>query len=60
MKTKFRLEIIENWKKHAKLHELLPEDIKNSGPDNVQDYFLLLDADDSYKNIRDGLRQVKN
>ena len=57
VKTEFRLEIVQTWKKHIRLQELLPNDIKNSGPDNVQDYFLLLDTT-GYKEIRDGLRQV--
>ena len=58
VKTEFRTEVIQQWKKNTRLSELLPEDIKNSGPDNVQDYFLFLDNDGSYKEIRDGLRQV--
>ena len=49
-----RIELIELWKKHMKLNDLLPEEIKTSGPDNLQDFFLFFE--EPYLTIRDGIR----
>ena len=53
-----RQESIQLWKKDLALNMLLPEEIRNSAPDNIRDFYLFLETskETSYKAIRDGLR----
>lgn len=48
-----RPEIIQVWKRDENLRQLLPQDILNSAPDNVHDFYLFLeDFKEPYKQIR--------
>ena len=52
-----RQELIGVWKRDKHLSDLLPDDIKASGMDNVRDFFLFISEHDaSYRSIRNGVR----